>query len=193
MTKNRQLNKDHLIYTIFRPVWRCQFTIIGIPIKRYKMLSWVSYFYNGNPSNENYGISIAQISKCTSPISHNAPFCNRNVHMCAHFCYKIVHYGIFVQCIVGFVRWEPSSLGLQNTAVTSVHNQNCSSMGHESADDSLDTFPVNPDEDMQGKGDLLPSLHSYRQCNVNGENYACAILFCKYFTAFLTCGKQSSK
>ena len=65
-------------------------------------------------------------------------------------------------------------------------------MGHESADDSLDTFPVNPDEDMQGKGDLLPSLHSQRQCNVNGENYACAILFCKYFTAFSTCGKVVS-
>ena len=33
--------------------------------------------------------------------SHNAPFCNRNVHMCAHFCCKIVHCGIFVWCIVG--------------------------------------------------------------------------------------------
>ena len=26
--------------------------------------------------------------------SHNAPFCNRNVHTYAHFCYKIGHYGI---------------------------------------------------------------------------------------------------
>ena len=25
---------------------------------------------------------VAQILQCTSPISHNAPFCNRNVHMC---------------------------------------------------------------------------------------------------------------
>ena len=39
---------------------------------------------------------FAQIPQCTSPISHNAPFCNRNVHMCAHFCYKMVHCGIFV-------------------------------------------------------------------------------------------------
>ena len=38
-------------------------------------------------------------------MSHNAPFCNRNVHMCAHFCYEMVHCGIFVWCIVGFVRW----------------------------------------------------------------------------------------
>ena len=30
---------------------------------------------------------VAQIPRCASPISHNAPFCNRNVHMCAHFCY----------------------------------------------------------------------------------------------------------
>ena len=31
----------------------------------------------------------------TSPTSHNAPFCNRNVHTCAHFCYKIVLCGIW--------------------------------------------------------------------------------------------------
>ena len=30
----------------------------------------------------------------TFPISHNTLFCNRNVHMCAHFCYKMVHCGI---------------------------------------------------------------------------------------------------
>ena len=48
---------------------------------------------------------VAQILQCTSPISHNAPFCDRNVHMCAHFCYKMVHYGIFMKCIMGFIRW----------------------------------------------------------------------------------------
>ena len=48
---------------------------------------------------------IAQISQCTSPMSHNAPFCSRNVRMCARFCYRMVHCGIFVWCIVGFVRW----------------------------------------------------------------------------------------
>ena len=51
----------------------------------------------------------SQIAQCTSPISHNAPFCSSNVHIwvtkkCAHFGYKIVHCGTFVQCIVGFVR-----------------------------------------------------------------------------------------
>ena len=29
---------------------------------------------------------------------------------CAHFCYKMVHCGIFVQCIVEFVRWVYSKL-----------------------------------------------------------------------------------
>ena len=37
----------------------------------------------------------SQIPQCISPISHNALFCNRNVHMCAHFCHKMVHCGIF--------------------------------------------------------------------------------------------------
>ena len=32
-------------------------------------------------------------------------FCNRNVHTCAHFWYKVMHGGIFVSCIVGIVRW----------------------------------------------------------------------------------------
>ena len=48
---------------------------------------------------------VPQIPWCTSPISHNAPCCSRNVRMCAHFCYKMVHCGIFIWCIVGFVCW----------------------------------------------------------------------------------------
>ena len=47
---------------------------------------------------------ISQIPQCISQISHNAPFCNRNVHTCAHFCYKMVHCGIWDWCIVGFVQ-----------------------------------------------------------------------------------------
>ena len=35
--------------------------------------------------------------------SHNAR-CNRNGHTCAHICYKVVHYGIRDQCIMGFMR-----------------------------------------------------------------------------------------
>ena len=41
----------------------------------------------------------AQIPQYTSPISHKAQFCNRNVHMCAHFCYKMIQCGIFLWCI----------------------------------------------------------------------------------------------
>ena len=41
----------------------------------------------GNQCNPRRAIS--QIPQCIRQISHNAPFCNRNVHMCAHFCYKL--------------------------------------------------------------------------------------------------------
>ena len=41
---------------------------------------------------------------------HNGPICNRNVHICAHFCYKMVHCGMFVWCIMGLVRWVYLSL-----------------------------------------------------------------------------------
>ena len=36
-------------------------------------------------------------------ISYNASFCNRNVHTCAHFWYKMVHCGIWDWCIVEYV------------------------------------------------------------------------------------------
>ena len=36
-----------------------------------------------------YNRPVAQIPQCSSPISHNVLFCNRNVlKMCAHFCYE---------------------------------------------------------------------------------------------------------
>ena len=49
-------------------------------------------------------ISFKLTCRANSTISHNAPLCNRNVHMRAHFCHKVVPCGIFVWCIVGFVR-----------------------------------------------------------------------------------------
>ena len=52
-----------------------------------------------------YDTPIWKIPECICTKSHNAKFCNRNVHMCAHFCCKMVHCGIFVSCIVGYVRW----------------------------------------------------------------------------------------
>ena len=45
---------------------------------------------------------IEQILQCIRQISHNAQFCNRDVHMCAHFCYKTVHCGMWDWCIVKF-------------------------------------------------------------------------------------------
>ena len=44
---------------------------------------------------------ISQIPQCIRQISHNAPFRNT----CAHFCYEMVHCGMWHRCILGFVRW----------------------------------------------------------------------------------------
>ena len=68
---------------------------------------------------------ISQIPECICAISHNATFCNRNVHMCAHFCYRMVHCGIFVWCIMGFVRWVyyPSTQAAYKTDPTLTDNQ----------------------------------------------------------------------
>ena len=48
---------------------------------------------------------VAQIPQRTSPTPHNAPLCRINMHPCANFCYEVVHYIIFVQCVVGVERW----------------------------------------------------------------------------------------
>ena len=56
-----------------------------------------------------YNRLIFQMPEFIRQLSHNASFCDRNVHTCAHFWYKMVHCGIFVWCIVGFVRWAYSS------------------------------------------------------------------------------------
>ena len=45
---------------------------------------------------------ISQIPQRFKIISHNAPFCNRHVHRCAHFCCKLVHCGIWDWRIVGY-------------------------------------------------------------------------------------------
>ena len=43
---------------------------------------------------------ISQIPQCTSPISHNAPFCNRNVHISiTRWCN--MHFSVAKRCIVG--------------------------------------------------------------------------------------------
>ena len=62
------------------------------------------YFYCHHHCDHNHYIPffvyikrlIPQIPQCTCPMSHNALFCNRNMHMCAHFCYKMMHCGTFV-------------------------------------------------------------------------------------------------
>ena len=46
-----------------------------------------------------------KITQCNRQISNNAPFYNRNLHTGAHFCYKMVHSGMWDWCVVVFV-WQ---------------------------------------------------------------------------------------
>ena len=63
-----------------------------------------------------YWVKLNKFTCPTMHQSHNAPYCNRNVHMRAHFCYKMVHRGIFFWCIAGFVRWVYWKISLQNNS-----------------------------------------------------------------------------
>ena len=62
-----------------------------------------------------------QFPQCICPITHNAPFCDRNAYMSAHFCYKIVYC---VQGIVGFVRWVLIQISMSRVQYMS-HGQAC--------------------------------------------------------------------
>ena len=67
-------------------------------------MGYSSYWILCGPEDSSSHKRISQIPHSIWYISHNAPFCNRNVHTCAHFCYKIMHCGIWDWCIVGFVK-----------------------------------------------------------------------------------------
>ena len=68
------------------------------------ILSWSSHSLQLNRP-------ISQIPECIRQISHNATFCNRNVHTCEHFCHKMLYCGIWHRCILGFVRWVYLKIG----------------------------------------------------------------------------------
>ena len=51
-----------------------------------------------------WNLLISQILLSIRQISHNTAFCNRNVHMHAHFSYKMLQCGVRDWCIVGFVQ-----------------------------------------------------------------------------------------
>ena len=61
---------------------------------------------------------VTQIPHCISPVSYNAPFCKRNVHICAHFFYKMVHCGVFAAL---WDLWDGSFVhpSLSTTIITS--------------------------------------------------------------------------
>ena len=75
-----------------------------------------------NVLSENILIIVNDVLIYRWYISHKAPFCNRNVHMCAHFCYKVVHCGIFVWCIVGFVQQVYWSIPNNNKPKQSINH-----------------------------------------------------------------------
>ena len=65
-----------------------------------------SYLKNGSKR------PISQIPQCMRQMSHNAPFCNRNVHTCTFLLQNdalwdmgLLHCGIWDWCIMGFVKW----------------------------------------------------------------------------------------
>ena len=54
------------------------------------------------PTMHHFGTKMCTYAQ---QIYRDASFCNRNVHMRAHFCYEMVHCGVLVWCIAGFVTW----------------------------------------------------------------------------------------
>ena len=57
-------------------------------------------------SNCLFPIKPSKIPQCINEISNNAPFCNRSVYTCVHFCYKMVHYGIWDSALWDLWGWS---------------------------------------------------------------------------------------
>ena len=83
----RVCNKFSWWSSVYQSIWFLP--VPWYPIAQFACLGW--YWENNRP--------VAQIPQCTSHICHNATFYDRNVLL------QMVHFGIFVQCIVVFVRW----------------------------------------------------------------------------------------
>ena len=95
----------------------------------YHMVNFIQNIHNRQPitqgvmgchnsSGELWGAyrHVAQIPQCTIPISHNAPFCNRNVHVCTFLLQNsalwyiyLMHCGICKICILWVFQGVSSS------------------------------------------------------------------------------------
>ena len=74
-------NRDFIVSNYMLCIVSCQLHVI------YKILSILSL----GP----FSLSrlLTQIPVCFRQISHSAPFCHRNLHVCAHLSYKMAHCG----------------------------------------------------------------------------------------------------
>ena len=76
----------------------------------------------------------AHIPQWTSPISQDAPFCNKNVHVCAYSCYKILHCGIYLSNALWDLwdgSWEHVSFMVQRYLTTSHISTSCICIIHQ--------------------------------------------------------------
>ena len=67
-----------------------------------KVCIFLIFFFWNCPRDSNR--RIWEIPQYIRQITPNAPFCNRNLHTCAHFCYKMVHCQIWDYFFEGFVQ-----------------------------------------------------------------------------------------
>ena len=69
------------------------------------VFTWFKWFIHQYFTNDTIGLLYKSHDASVPHPSHGAPFSKRNVHMRAHFSYKMKQCGIFVRCTGGFVRW----------------------------------------------------------------------------------------
>ena len=81
----------YVLWVFNRPV--SQIPQCNCPISH---LSVMSCGYSTDQSHKTFQFNC--------PISQYAPFCSRNIHICALLYCKMIHCGIFLLCIVGFVK-----------------------------------------------------------------------------------------
>ena len=128
----------------------------------------------------------------TMHLSHipQRTFCNRNVHVCAHFCYKMMYCGTFVKCIMVVMRWRLWMPGLQIkwATVTWLNTLRPRQNGRHFADDTFKCMFLNENVRIainislkfvpKGSINNIPSFVQIMACRRPGDAHICVFVYC---------------
>ena len=135
----REKQPQFIIFGVIWSIWASIMHTLGLILETRQWHVWHEWcessesVYTGFPKKYVHisyfvvfccGLVPVEWTYLTNPtmhqISHNAAYCNRNVHTCPHSCNKMVHCMIWDRCTVRFVRHIHLPISLRVTSLASI-------------------------------------------------------------------------